>query len=84
MLTPYIMDLETFIKNFEEAVEDVEVGTLAGETVFRSLEQWDSLAVLTVIAMVDGEYDVRLKAKELKQVETLAALHALIAAKKAA
>lgn len=75
------MELETFIKNFEVAVEDVEVGTLSGTTTFRSLEQWDSLAVLTVIAMVDAEYDVRLKAKELKQVETLAELHALIAAK---
>lgn len=77
------MDLETFIKKFEDAVEDVEVGTLAAETTFRSIEQWDSLAVLTVIAMVDGEYDVRLKAKELKQVETLAELHALVVAKQA-
>ncbi len=77
------MDLETFIKNFEDAVEDVEGGTLAADTVFRSLEQWDSLAVLTVIAMVDGEYDVRVKAKELKQVETLVELYTLIAAKQA-
>ena len=75
------MGLDTFIKNFEEAVEDVEVGTLAGDTAFRALEQWDSLAVLTVIAMVDAEYDTRLKAKELKQVETLSELHAVIAAK---
>ena len=75
------MELDTFIKNFEEAVEDVEVGMLDGSIPFRSLEQWDSLAVLTVIAMVDSEYDVRLKAKELKQVETLAELHALVAAK---
>ena len=78
------MGLNTFIKNFEEAVEDVEVDTLAADTSFRSLEQWDSLAVLTVIAMVDAEYDVRLKAKELKQVATLAELHELVAAKASA
>lgn len=77
------MKLKAFIRNFEEAVEDVEFDTLAADTSFRSLEQWDSLAVLTVIAMVDAEYDVRLKAKELKQVETLSELHALIAAKEA-
>lgn len=76
------MDLDTFIRNFEEAVEDVELGSLGAETVFRSLEQWDSLAVLTVIAMVDAEYDLRLKAKELKQVATLADLYELLAAKK--
>jgi acyl carrier protein len=72
------MDLDTFIKNFEEAVEDVEVGSLSQNTVFRSMEQWDSLAVLTVIAMVDAEYDIRLKARELKQAETLADLYAVL------
>ena len=75
------MELDTFIKNFEEAVEDVEVGSLSGNTVYRSLEHWDSLAVLTVIAMVDAEYDLRLKAKELKQIETLSELHALLESK---
>jgi acyl carrier protein len=75
------MELETFIKSFEEAVEDVEVGSLSGDTVYRSLEPWDSLAVLTVIAMVDAEYDLRLKARELKQIETLSELHALLESK---
>ena len=75
------MELDTFIKNFEEAVEDVEVGSLSGNTVYRSLKHWDSLAVLTVIAMVDAEYDLRLKAKELKQIETLSELHALLESK---
>lgn len=75
------MELETFIKNFEEAVEDVEVGSLSGHTAYRSIEQWDSLAVLTVIAMVDAEYGLRLKAKELKQIETLCELHALLKSK---
>jgi acyl carrier protein len=75
------MELETFIKSFEEAVEDVEVGSLSGDTVYSSLELWDSLAVLTVIAMVDAEYDLRLKARELKQVETLSELHALLESK---
>jgi acyl carrier protein len=37
--------------------------------------------VLTVIAMVDAEYDLRLKARELKQVETLSELHALLESK---
>ena len=75
------MELKTFITNFEEAVEDVEVGSLSGDTVYRSLECWDSLAVLTVIAMVDAEYNLQLKAKELKQMQTLSDLHALLKSK---
>ena len=75
------MELKTFIRNFEEAVEDIEVGSLSGDSVYRSLEHWDSLAVLTVIAMVDAEYNLRVKAKELKQIQTLSELHALLKSK---
>jgi hypothetical protein len=34
-----------------------------------------------VIAMVDAEYNLRLKAKELKQMQTLSELHALLKSK---
>lgn len=72
------MNLEKFIQDFEEAVEDVEPGSLSAETVFQELAVWDSLAILTVIAMLDAEYDVRLKADVLKSCGTLAALFALV------
>jgi acyl carrier protein len=68
------MSLDKFIEDFEEAVEDIEPGSLSAATKYRELEAWDSLAVLTVIAMVDAEYDVRLKADTLKTCETLEAL----------
>ena len=74
------MSLVKFIEDFEEAVEDVEPGSLTAATVYRELEAWDSLAVLTVVAMVDEEYDVRLKADVLKNCETLEALFAQVSA----
>jgi len=72
------MSLEKFIEEFEEAVEDIEPGSLTVATKYRELEAWDSLAVLTVIAMIDAEYDVRLKADTLKSCETLEALFAQV------
>jgi len=72
------MSLEKFVEDFEEAVEDVEPGSLTALTKYRELEAWDSLAVLTVIAMVDAEYDVRLKAEMLKANNTLEALYAQV------
>lgn len=78
------MTIEQFIEDFENAVEDVEPGSLSVDTAFKSIEQWDSLSVLTVIAMVDADYDVRLKAKELKQADTLSDLFSLVVSKKAA
>ena len=72
------MSLEKFIEDFEEAVEDVDAGSLTGGTNYKALAAWDSLAVLTVIAMVDAEYDVRLKADTLKTCETLKELFAIV------
>jgi acyl carrier protein len=72
------MSLEKFIEEFEEAVEDIEPGSLTAATKYRELKVWDSLAVFTVIAMVDAEYDVRLKADTLKNCETLEALFAQV------
>jgi len=69
------MNLETFIGNFEDAVEDLESGSVEGATHYRALEAWDSLAVLTVIAMVDLEYGVRLKAATLKECTTVQELY---------
>lgn len=74
------MSLEQFIGHFEEAVEDIEEGSLSGGTRYRDLEAWDSLAVLTVIAMVDLEYGVRLKAPVLKECGTVEELYARVQA----
>jgi acyl carrier protein len=72
------MSVQTLIEVFEEVVEDIEPNSLTAATNFKALEAWDSLAVLTVIAMVDAEYDLRLKADILKDCDTLEALYARV------
>lgn len=76
--------LKGFIGNFENTVDGIEPGSLNAETVFRSLKQWDSLAVLMLIDMVDTEYDLRLNSQQMKEAETLEDLYRLIADKKEA
>ena len=76
--------LEDFIENFENTVEGIEPGSLNAKTVFGSLKQWDSLAVLMFIDMVDAEYDVRLNSRQMKEAETLEDLYGLISNKKEA
>lgn len=51
-----IMELNDFIKNFAEQLDDVDVAALGAETRFKELEEWSSLTALSVIAMVDEEY----------------------------
>ena len=47
-----------------------------------SFEEWDSLSVLSVVAMVDADYGVNLNAKELLGVNTAQGLVELIAQKR--
>jgi len=47
-----------------------------------SFEEWDSLSVLSVVAMVDADYKVNLSAKELAGVSTAQGLLELIAQKR--
>lgn len=61
---------EKFITLFCETLE-IEDAELTSETRFRDLEQWDSLAYLSVIAMIDEEFDVVIEGKEFKELHTL-------------
>lgn len=60
-----------FIENFKEALEVEEGTTVALEDKFRELEDWDSLARLSVIAMLDEEYDVQIEEEDFEQIVTV-------------
>lgn len=67
------MEINEFIAKFAEAV-DMETEGLTAETEFRQLEEWDSLSYLSVIAMMDEEYECQIETAEFKQLKTLGAL----------
>lgn len=48
----------------------------------KAFAQWDSLAVLSVIAMLDANYGVNLRAAEFEQVNTAGDLWNLVQSKK--
>ena len=59
------MDIKEFISNFADQFDDLEVSALTPETEFKQLDDWNSLVALSVIAMVDEEYDVTLKGNDI-------------------
>lgn len=67
------MNVQEFIEKFAEAI-DVEVSNLTVETEFRTLDEWDSVAYLSVIAMLDEEYDIQIEMAQFKQLKTLGAV----------
>jgi acyl carrier protein len=61
------MDAGKFITNFEALFDEVEPNTITLDTVFRDLDEWSSLMALSIIAMVDEEYDYKLTADNFKE-----------------
>lgn len=72
------MELQDFIKNFADQFDDTDASELSGETKFKELNEWSSLIALSVIAMVDEEYEVSLKGDDIRNSDTLVDLFNVI------
>ena len=75
------MDIQEFVAHFAEQFEDTDASVFVPETKFRELEEWSSLLALSIIAMVDEEYDVALKGNEMKVANTIQELFDIVKAK---
>ena len=64
------MDTQKFIDLFAEAL-DIDASTLTTDTEFRTLPEWDSMAYLSIIAMLDEEYEIQIENEEFKTLKTL-------------
>mgnify|MGYP002864881859 CR=1 FL=1 len=65
------MELKDFIGHFAEQFDDTNAGDITSSTVFRDLEEWSSLIALSVMAMIDEEYDVQLNGDEMRSASTV-------------
>jgi len=72
------MDLQNFTRHIEASLADTPPGSLSGETDFKGLKSWDSLAVLTVTDTIDMEYGVLLKKEDYQSCATLGELYELV------
>lgn len=75
------MELKTFIENFAEQFDETDATEFNANTNFHELEEWSSLIALSIIAMVDEEYDVSLKGDDIKNAKTIEDLYNTVKAK---
>jgi len=61
---------EKFIKDFKEILE-MENDEIQLSDRFREYEKWDSLAYLSLIAMIDEDYDIQIEGNEFKKLNTI-------------
>lgn len=71
-----------FIEKFADIFDDIDVTSLNGDTKFRELEDWDSIAGLSVIGMVDEEYGVTFNADDMRACQTIEDLYNMVQSKK--
>lgn len=65
--------MEKFIEQFAEALErDDEIKM---EDEFRTYDEWSSIAYLSVIAFMDGEYDTQIEEADFKKLRTVQDLY---------
>ncbi len=69
------MELNQFIENFASQFDDTDASVFAADTNFKNLDEWSSLIALTLIAMVDEEYDVALKGDDIRNANTIEDLY---------
>lgn len=75
------MELNEFVKLFAEQFEDTPAEKFESQTRFRELEEWDSLTALSVIAMVDEEFDKQITGADIRSVATIEELFNLVQSK---
>lgn len=76
------MELKQFIENFAAQFDDTDSSEFKATTDFKSLEEWSSLTALSIIAMVDEEYDVSIKGDDIKNSITIEDLYNIVKSRK--
>jgi len=70
------MDIPTFCSELQEMLEVEQ--TITESTNLVALEEYDSLAVMSLIAIIDSKFKTKLSAPQLASITTVASLIDLI------
>ncbi len=71
------MEQNTFLLSLDELLE-LEPGTVKGSESLDSFENWNSLAVISLMALVDEHFGISLQPRQIAECETVADLTGLV------
>ena len=73
--------LDEFVSLFAEQFDDTDASEFKPSTIFHDLDEWSSLIGLSIIAMVDEEFEVALNADDMISSVTIEDLYNKVIAK---
>ena len=75
------MEIKEFIQNFADQFDETDINEFTPDTVFHELEEYSSLIALSIIAMINEEYDVTLKGNDMSAAVTIEDLFNIVKSK---
>ena len=72
------MELNEFVEKFAEQFDDTDPTEIKADTRFRDIDEWSSIIGLSIIAMVDEEFEVAIKADDMKRATTVGDLYEIV------
>jgi len=76
------MNIEEFIKQFALQFDDVPESEFQAGTIYRDIDGWSSLVALSIIAMADEDYNVKLTGDDIRNSETIEDVYNKVYSKK--
>ena len=73
--------INEFVQLFAEQFDETDENQFTPETEFRELDEWSSLIALSVIAMVDEEFEVAIKGADVGNADTIEDLYNIVISK---
>lgn len=75
------MKIENFVQCFSEQFEETPKECLNAQTIFKDLDEWSSLMALSIISMIDEEYDVTIGGSDIRNATTIEDLYKVVESK---
>ena len=69
------MELKNFIEKFAEQFIDTPAEEINADTIYKNLDEWSSITTLSVIAMIDENFDTLLTRDDINSVDTVEELY---------
>ncbi len=76
------MNINYFIEQFADQFDETEAVVFTSQTDFKNLDEWSSLTALSVIAMIDNRFGVRVNGDDIRSAKTINDLFQIVNSKK--
>lgn len=75
------MEINEFVQNFAAQFDETDASEFKEQTAFRAIDEWSSLTALSIIAMVDEEYRVKLTGEDIRNSKTIEDIYQIVVSK---